>query len=205
MCTSSAGHVFELSGGALCLDFANTVSERLTEPIEERLATYADLVSWGRQTGSVTEREAEALEADAAAEPARARSALRRAIRLRETIYRVFEAVAADRAPSPVDLQLLNQWFLDVARRRHVAPARDGFRWEWRWSPGESLERPLWPVAQSAADLLTSDLRDATRKCAADNCGWLFLDQSRNHSRRWCNMKVCGNREKARRFYQRRV
>jgi predicted RNA-binding Zn ribbon-like protein len=59
----------------------------------------------------------------------------------------------------------------------------------------------LWPIAQSAADLMTSDKRNSVRQCGADDCAWLFLDESRNHSRRWCDMKTCGNRQKARRHY----
>ncbi|MBN1859137.1 CGNR zinc finger domain-containing protein [Candidatus Bipolaricaulota bacterium] len=78
-------------------------------------------------------------------------------------------------------------------------------RFQWGWSDAEDqLEWPVWILARSAADLLTSDERDRVRRCAGPDCGWLFVDISRNHSRRWCDMADCGNRAKARRSYARK-
>ena len=74
---------------------------------------------------------------------------------------------------------------------------------DWEWKSQNPVDSILWPIAQSAADLLTSPDLAAVRMCEAPDCAWLFLDQSRNRSRRWCDMKVCGNRQKARRHYQR--
>jgi predicted RNA-binding Zn ribbon-like protein len=59
-------------------------------------------------------------------------------------------------------------------------------------------------VARAAADLLVSPERALVRECASGTCSWLFVDRSRTHQRRWCSMKTCGNRAKARRFYTRR-
>jgi predicted RNA-binding Zn ribbon-like protein len=75
--------------------------------------------------------------------------------------------------------------------------------WSWGWNAREELERPLWLVAWSAARLLASEELPALKRCADDQCGWVFLDRRRNHARRWCDMKVCGNNEKARRYYRR--
>jgi predicted RNA-binding Zn ribbon-like protein len=61
----------------------------------------------------------------------------------------------------------------------------------------------LWPIVLAAAELLTSAGRARVRECAAHGCGWLFLDTSRSQRRRWCTMASCGNRAKARRFYER--
>ena len=75
---------------------------------------------------------------------------------------------------------------------------------EWAWNDSDAPTSPLWPVLRSAADLLTSDELRLLRECAAETCTWLFLDRSRNHSRRWCAMQVCGHRAKARRHYRRK-
>ena len=80
---------------------------------------------------------------------------------------------------------------------------RVGERFAWDWTPENALDRVLWPVVRDAAELLSGEDLDRVGRCADANCGWLFLDTSRNHSRRWCSMKDCGNRAKARRHYQR--
>ncbi len=92
---------------------------------------------------------------------------------------------------------------LEIARRHQaLAPARRGFAWTWE-HPESTLDSILWRVSQSAADLLTSPGLDLVRKCAGENCGWLFLDTMRNHSRHWCDMQDCGNLAKVRRFRER--
>jgi predicted RNA-binding Zn ribbon-like protein len=132
----------------------------------------------------------------------RAAAALRLAIRLREALYRIFSAAAAGRLPADADLRLLNAMAAEALSRQWIVHRDRGFVWEWRQA-GSDLRRPLWPVVRSAVELLTSDERRGVRECASPTCSWLFLDHSRNHSRRWCDMKVCGNRAKARRFYRR--
>jgi predicted RNA-binding Zn ribbon-like protein len=194
---STQEHSFELSGGCLCLDFANTLDNRLTGRAQELLTGYADLVSWSRQTGLVTDTEAERLTQEGARRPAAAAAVLKRAITLREAIYRIFSAVAAGRAPTAADVDILNQVLSQGRALWQVTITADGFKWRW----AGALDRMLWPVAQSAADLLTSAELSAVRECAAGDCGWLFLDTS--HRRRWCSMKSCGNRMKARRHYSR--
>lgn len=81
-----------------------------------------------------------------------------------------------------------------------VAVTAEGFQWRWQAETG-ALDRMLWPVAQATAELLTSEDWGAVRTCAAEDCGWLFRDKS--HRRRWCSMKSCGNRYKARQHYAR--
>jgi len=195
--TSTQEHIFELSGGRLCLDFANTLDNRLTGRAQELLTSYADLVSWSRQTGVVTEAAAQRLLQEGARRPAAAAAVLKQAITLRETMYRIFSAVAAGRVPTAADVDILNQVLSKGRALWQVAITVEGFKWQWE----EALDRMLWPVAQSAAELLTSTELSAVRECAAGDCGWLFLDKS--HRRRWCSMKACGNRMKARRHYSR--
>jgi predicted RNA-binding Zn ribbon-like protein len=122
---------------------------------------------------------------------------------LRETLYRAFSAIAQEKTPAAGDLQQINEAALQALQHRCLTRVDKGYRWEWRWDEGSPLERVLWPVAQSAAELLTSDKLYTVRLCEASDCEWLFLDNSRNRSRRWCDMTSCGNRQKARRHYQR--
>jgi len=170
--------------GSLCLDFVNTVDPRHATPREERLPDYAAVIEWARQAGL----EASPLEAAAASR------AHEEAISLRETLYAIFGAVARGEAPPAEALRHLND---EIARRpRRIT---EGFAWA-------SDDDVLAPVVWSAAELLTSGPLERVRECPGDDtCGWLFLDTSRNGSRRWCDMRTCGNRAKARRHYRRAV
>ncbi len=193
---------FELSGGRLCLDFANTVSWRGSARPIERLGHYRDLVAWSRRAGLVHDGEAARLVRAAARRPAAAARVLRQALRLREATYRIFSATAGGRRPARADLAVLNAALARALRRLRIAPLAGAFDWRWE-ADGAALDRMLWPVAWSAAGLLRAEARQAVRACAAPDCGWLFLDTTRNRSRRWCDMRICGNRAKARRHYAR--
>ncbi len=196
---------FELLGGRLCLDFANTLSgKRLREPVE-RLKTWNDLVSWGRQVGALAEDLARRLDLEGQRRPGEAAAALRRALELREALFRIFRATAEGNGPAAEDLELLNAV---VARARsHERLVRAAGRYRFACPEGAvGLDAVIWPVARSAAELLTSDDLARVRICGAmpvDGCGWLFLDETRSGTRRWCSMKDCGNRAKARRHYRR--
>src|SRR2546429_8115106 len=169
--------------GSLCLDFVNTVDPRHATPREERLPDYAAVLDWARQAGI----EASPL---TTGDASRAHA---QAIALRETLYAIFGAVARGEAPPADALRLLND---ELARRpREIT---NGLAW------APSADDVLGPVVWSAAELLTSGPLERVRECPGDDtCGWLFLDTSRNGSRRWCDMRTCGNRAKARRHYRR--
>ena len=195
--------IFDLTGGLLCLDFANTVDDRTEVHPQELLNSYNDLVSWSEQAHVLTEQEAQRLLEKAARRPSEASRVLKRAVAIREAIFRIFKAVAEDASPEDEDLVSLSNAVADAQNHAQIVLKANGFIWNWAGNAGD-LDRMLWPVVRSAADFLTSDELDAVRVCASDSCNWLFLDTSKNHSRRWCNMKSCGNREKARRFYSRK-
>jgi predicted RNA-binding Zn ribbon-like protein len=141
---------------------------------------------------------------------------LRRARALREALFAIFSAVAGGDVPGATDLETLNDELKramgharivagqggDPIRPGSVRGKHAGYRWGWEGA-GDDLDQILWPVARSAAELLTDDSLARVRECDAGNCAWLFLDTSRNRSRRWCDMTVCGNREKAQRHYRR--
>lgn len=194
---------FELSGGSLCLDCANTVYRRPTAHPQERLTSYADLVRWSRQAGIVTDLEARRLIQEATHQPTAAATVLERAMALRETIYRIFSAVAHKCLPQAEDLATLNAMLTQALPLLRIIPTAGGFTWDWTRRE-EVLDDMFWPVVRSAADLLTSQELEAVRECMARDCGWLFIDRSRNRKRQWCDMKVCGNREKVRRYHERR-
>lgn len=193
---------FELSGGVLCLDFANTLSYRGRVAPVERLTSYAALVAWGQQADVLTDREAQRLARAAACRPTEATTVHAHALTLREVLYRLFSAVAAGRAPDAADLTTLNRRLAQTLGWLQIGATPEGFRWRWN-GPEDALDRLLWPVLRSAADLLTSAPLRHVRECAAPDCGWLFLDTTRNRRRRWCDMQGCGNRAKVRRHRER--
>jgi predicted RNA-binding Zn ribbon-like protein len=197
---------FDLSGGALCLDFANTVSRRkIPERAADHLGGYGDLVAFAEQSKVLSPKQSDELQAHARRRSSEARETLRKAISLRENLYSVFSALAGGRPAARDHLQRFSNFGVEALNHRRLTPAADGrYRWEWQCNNKNMLDSILWPIAQSAAELLTSPELDRLRECEAPDCAWLFLDQSRNGSRRWCDMKVCGNRQKARRHYQRR-
>jgi predicted RNA-binding Zn ribbon-like protein len=190
---------FDLSGGNLALNFANTVSFRFTDATE-RLVDYNHLVFFGMQTGVLTQPDRLFMVAGQA--PGRGKSALQKAIQFREHLYAIFRAVTEHRVVPGNSLAHLTFMLQEGANRGRIAQLGRRFVWEWT-DLDSSLDGLLWPIARAAADLLMSDEIESVRLCAANDCGWLFLDKTKNQRRRWCDMKVCGNRTKARRHYQR--
>jgi len=191
--------IFEFTGNRLCLDFVNTIHDRAGTP-RELLYSYDDLIAWSLEGDILTEAEAEQLRKKADQQKAEAAAVLRQAIDLRETIYRICFAIATDVSPAEVDLSAFNDMLAKAMAHAYLQHAEDSFVWDWR-DKGQALDRMLWPVVRSTADVLSSEDRDSVRVCAAEDCSWMFLDTSKNHSRRWCDMKSCGNRAKVRKHY----
>ncbi|HEV8641556.1 MAG TPA: ABATE domain-containing protein [Methylomirabilota bacterium] len=185
---------------ALCLDFANTVRRGPTP--RDQLSRYADLVAWARRGGALTDAEARRLLGAARRRAAAATAALRRGRALREAIYRLLSAVADRRPARAADLATVNAAVAGALALSRLGARGGAFAWDWA-GDRDALDRPLWPVARSAGELLTSGDLVAVRECAAPGCTRLFVDRSRNRTRRWCDMAVCGNRAKARRYYAR--
>ncbi len=202
MSQSRSNFRFDLSGGNLALDFANTVSHRPTENRKERLGEYRDLVSFGQQTGTLPARALGRLYARAGEAAGPGQRALQDAIRLREALFEIFSAVAEHRAIPGNALALVNAALEESASHGRIVHTSRRFAWQWVGMENH-LNSVLWPVARAAAELLTSDAIANLRICASHKCAWLFLDKTKNHRRRWCDMKTCGNRVKAQRHYQR--
>lgn len=177
-----------LRGGRICLDYVNSVDPR--EPAgTDFLPDYASLIAWSKRVRLLERSELAEIAAQAQASPRKAAHAHRRAIELRELLYPTLRALAEGSAPPGVTFE------------QHRRLIWRGGRWEWRVMPAGMLERPAQVVLDDALDLLASEAH--VGKCHGDRCGWLFLDTSKNHSRRWCSMDSCGNRAKSQRHYER--
>lgn len=192
----------DLVGGHVALDFANSGSLD-AEPASERLRTYPDLVTFAVRTGLIERGCAEELLTEAERRPADTAAVLERALLLRAAFEGVFTSVAASQPPAEDDIGVLNAFLEEGMRYRLLEP--DARCCGWSWSAGdEPLAQMLWPLVNEAADLLVEGDLERVKACGNETCGWLFVDLSRNRSRRWCDMKECGNRAKARRHYVRR-
>jgi predicted RNA-binding Zn ribbon-like protein len=195
---------FDLSGGVLCLDFANTISRR-SDPqrVSEHLRSYPDLIGFAEQSKLISPSEGRVQRLQSAKHLSEAHSSYAKAIQLREMLFRAFSSVAAGKSAAPRDLQLLDSLARDALAYRELVRDNDVYRWKWKSDKKEVFNRIAWSIAESAVKLLTSSELATVRLCDAPDCDWLFLDNSRNRSRRWCDMKSCGNRQKARRHYLR--
>ncbi|HEU5141425.1 MAG TPA: CGNR zinc finger domain-containing protein [Bacillales bacterium] len=195
---------FTLIGESLCLDFANTAGWHASETPHERLTSYEKLAKWSRHAGILTEDEEKSLLTEANHRPVEADTALGQALELREAIYRLFVSVIQEQSITHSDdLAILNKYVKEAYQYAEILPKTNGFSLEFQKN-ADKLNWMLWPIVQSTTDLLVSGKLDRVKQCEGDPCGWLFLDTSRNRSRRWCSMQDCGNRAKARRFYQRK-
>ena len=189
----------ELVGGLPCLDLINTTGARASDAPRERLRRYEDLLVWSRRASILSAAEADRLRAAATRRPAEARRALARVLRLREDLYRLLRAVAEGSKPSPEAVRQVGKWWLADRRKRELSAGDRGFSLRLRVSARE-LDAMVWPIISSAVELLVSDLLTKVRRCG--ECDWLFMDASKNGSRRWCK-KQCGDRVRARRHYRR--
>jgi len=197
-----------LAGGHLALDFVNTVGGLRKEPpspAEELLDSYEDVAIWCARLGVISERQADALRAAARRDEKTARGALRHARDLRdELLYPIFRALADGKEPPTKLLDRLRdeeRAALADARLARGAGAH-GDAMGWTWPAPRELTEPLRPIVHAAVELLTHGPLDRLKTCG--NCRWLFLDQSRNHSRRWCRMDECGIQMKHARFVEQR-
>ncbi|KVL58130.1 hypothetical protein WT01_17490 [Burkholderia cepacia] len=180
----------------LSIDFANTLYWRGADTPTETFRTLDDLLTWCREQAGVPAGLADACRVrDEDDEPAM----LARALALREALYRLFHAQAEQREPHADDLALLGGFLAEAAPR--VALARIDGAYAWRIGGGATLAVLLSPVLWSAIDLLGGARLAKVKRCANDACQWLFIDDSKNGSRRWCSMSSCGNRAKAYRHY----
>lgn len=197
---------FRYLAGDASLDLVNTVDWTPNGPVAERLVDYAALLSWAEGTGMLGPDEAARLRRMGARRSAEAERVHVEALRLRGLIREASLGVVRGN-PEPAVLEQLNRVVSRALEHRRLGTVTRGrpraaLRWEWL-DPSDALEAPLWRVALACATLLTSAEAERIRMCEGPNCGWMYVDRSRNGLRRWCAMDTCGGREKARRHYAR--
>jgi predicted RNA-binding Zn ribbon-like protein len=197
---------FELSGGALCLDYVNTWGDR-ARPETDQLRSFADVLAFAGQTGLLDAPHQRRLElrSPAAPDAPGGPGAFDTALDLRESLYRIFAGLARGREAPVRDLARLNAVLKEGLAHLRVEAQPPGRppAFAWSFEPADLATAPLWPIARSAAELLVSPDLPRVTQCDGSNCTWLFLDLSRSRNRRWCSMQSCGNRAKARRHYRR--
>ena len=203
---SFAGQLpFKYVGGDASVDFVNTVDWAVRGPIEDRLTDYDRLTRWAEGASAISPRQGAELRALAAAHPRLAERVYREALNLRWQLRRLYVAAhRGERLDGSDALEELNGSLrsalgqLELSSPPRGAEAKVPLRWRWH-DAAERLDSVLWPVLRSAAELLASAEAAQIRECAGDDCGWMYVDRSRNGLRRWCQMETCGNREKAKR------
>ena len=186
--------------GNPALELVNTLDDRFTDRPVELLTTYADLLRFVVQSGLLSAHHARRL-ARAVTQEESVR-VLASAVELREALSAVLYSLVDGASPASGQVAVIEKHIRAAAGARRLQPGQP--RLQWQWLPAEyTVETPLWMLAQAAADLLVSPEASLIRACGVPTCRWLFLDISKNHTRRWCDMKTCGNREKARRHQAR--
>jgi predicted RNA-binding Zn ribbon-like protein len=190
---------FETAGGHPAIDFVNTLGGTRTQPDDEFLHSYSDLVSWCELAGLLDGAAADGLRAAAATDPAAAQTALQAALGLRTHLDRVLRVSAGGHNAPAADLAAVARAYVGALRQASLA--QDGGGYGWIWPDPPDLRRPQWTIAVQAVELLQSGQLAALGTCA--HCRWLFLDRSKNHSRRWCSMNACGAADKMRRYRSR--
>ena len=192
----------EIQSDPLCVRFVNTVDWR-DHPVRrsDLLKSYSELLHWAQDAGAIPPGIAHKLAHAANQHPAAAQSSFLHAITVREALAAVLAAAVEHQQPAPEDLKRFNAALGESGAHLRLSGGKGQFRLD--WDSDSSFDRVLWPVVRSAADLVTSRQMQRLRICEGTGCGWLFLDTTRNRSRRWCNMAVCGNRAKVKRFYER--
>lgn len=180
---------FQLVAGHPAVDLVNTLDWRFrAEGPEELLKSYDDLLRFCQESGVLTTKRARR-----AADP----RVLKRCIELREAIAGILYARLEGRDPSTRALKTLERYVKAASTEQQLSWKHGRLEWDWN---ERDAELPLWALSMNASDLLLSDAVERVRACDNPKCRWLFLDTSKNHTRRWCDMSICGNRMKARRF-----
>jgi len=188
--------------GWLCLDFANTVDWHASFNPEETINAYTDLLDWSVHAGIVSTVEAEVLRSISKKKSAEAQAILNKAKEIREGIYNILTDISHGLPIKEPDLAVINKAVVDMLSHPRLKSEGSGFLWDWDHKK-DRLDFILLPIIRSAIELMTSEALKRVGQCADEKgCGWLFFDGSRNRSRRWCDIRDCGNRAKARRHYK---
>jgi predicted RNA-binding Zn ribbon-like protein len=191
MATRKSIDQLRLDGGVLCLDFINTIDNRKRKESVDYLDSYAGLLKWYQHAGTLSPKILHTLERLGKDYPQKAAMVFEKSIRLRELLHQLFVAVAGGRKPAAADLLQFNSYLSEAFANLEMT---------WQEGNGKlifnapALEQVYWWLVKSAVELYTSGRQAAIKECPS--CGWLFLDNSRNGSRKWCSMSTCGDVDK---------
>lgn len=190
-----------VDGNCLCFNFINTVHSRAEEEEPfEYLSSYRKLVKWCRRLEVLELNRIQILSDYAKDHPQKAKKVLSEMLEAREILYQFFSRVAAGKEVQKAELEFFNEQLSQaLTKLRFVSK---GEELQLSWENETDLKEPLWRVMKSAFDVLTEGTFERIKECEA--CGWVFLDQSKNKSRRWCNMQTCGSIHKAKKYYHRK-
>jgi predicted RNA-binding Zn ribbon-like protein len=189
----------ELDGGSLCLDFVNSVRSRFENPLYEFITSPGDWLRWIHRVQLFNDVEEDRLKKYVSKNQGQAANQLKRIISVRELLYRIFWKLAQEEIPSKKDLAHFNKE-LSLSLRYLKIGFTNELKVTENWDDKSfNLLYTLYPLLKSAYDLLISDTLNRLKECK--HCGWVYLDKSKNNSRRWCNMKTCGNTEKTKKYY----
>ncbi|HTH99160.1 MAG TPA: ABATE domain-containing protein [Stellaceae bacterium] len=194
---ASRAGTLPLVGGVLALDFCNTSSGRASEGHQEHLRRAADLLLWAGHAG-ILDADAAARLKKACADDVFAADLLRRALALREAIYRLNADLAAGGTPMQADIDIVAGTHAACLAKGRLTNREGGFGWSWDVDAA-GAEATLGPIAASAMAVITAADKARLKQCHGHHCGWLFLDTTKSNNRRWCEMEVCGNRAKQQR------
>lgn len=189
-----------INGGILCLDFANTVHDRKNEPLRDYLTGFDDLLYWAKKLLIIDSNAFKVLEKTATEKRQKAHSFFNESIMLRELLHRIFKAISEVKKVASVDLNAFNRLLTSYFSFLQLKQRANGFNEDWSLAP-DNFYRITAPIINSAYELLLSDKLSKVKECP--NCGWLFLDTTKNGKRRWCSMKNCGSNIKALEWYRR--
>lgn len=184
-------------GGDLSLDFVNTVHDRHEEPLRDLLQNYLELVTWVYSANAINDSQKEKLLQKGLENQTEANQVYKDSLQLREAFYDFILNLINQDETSSANIQLINRRVSRVFSNLELTQLEGRFVLDWK-AESFGLESVLWPITRAFADLVTSEDISRIKKCP--NCGYLFVDNSKNKSRRWCSMEICGNRVKAQRF-----
>ena len=196
-------------GGRLCLDFVNSVGGREEQEeksypeniiVKDKLENFNDFAAWAKDIGIITESERRYLLNSP--EKKVTDQTFKKAIELRESLFKLIYNVINQFDPDEETIQILNREYSIANENRRLVYKDNKIEWQFSKDPLKP-DYLIWLIAESAVKLLSSELISRVKICSGDDCGWLFLDTSKNKSRQWCDMKDCGNVAKVRRFRER--
>jgi len=193
-----------IDGGWLSLDFVNTVSNRNVEPPQfDYFTSYPIILDWTKRVNLLKTSEAKILEKYALEHPIESAKSWIRALEAREMLFTIFQCIVNSKTPPAREQSLFNTWLSRSLRKSQVefGNGTSSVRASWNIAP-EDLDKPIYPIIKSAYDLLLGGQLHRIKECGT--CGWLFLDKSKNRSRKWCNMDTCGSQQKSKNYYHRK-